>query len=398
MTTRVWLLATLSLLGCNTLPVGYDALGRYPGTEEVLLRPDSVASYGRYVPLGDCDRLYIGSDGDYRTRAFIRFELPDTLTLDSVLSISLILHPVDTMRTDSFRFVCVPCSSDWDEANLTWILRKAEDQWFNRGGDFRPETVALAAIGGDSIVFNLSYTARDSASRAAIRNNGLALLPASPADSGFVAVWSSEASTAYQPRTKVTYRSDSTIRYFGAADDASIFDTTPGALRPRELLVGSGFVHRTWLRFNLSALPREATIAAAELVFAPTMQYRRVDSARLGIRRLTERVTSRGLNPQSAGATAVAYYPISDGDSSVRFDIHSLVQFWTTNRDSASDSTGTPVWRDTANYGLVITPEPNWSPLFRLRVPDPRVDTLRGPRLRVRYVLPPDDRFEGPFR
>jgi hypothetical protein len=378
------LFAALVLAGCNTLPVGYDGLGRYPETDELVLRPDSVASYGRYVNQGEANRLFVGSDADFRARAFVKFHVPDTLTLDSVLAIKLILHPVDTARTDSFRFVCVPCSSSWDEASLTWVMRKSEDQWFIRGGDFRPETVATGALAGDSLVIDLSYAARDSASRAAIAANGLALLPAGPSDTGFAAFWSLEATTAYQPRTKVIYRRDSAVKYFPADADASIFDTMPGSSRPGQLLVGSWFTYRTWLRFRLDSVPREATIAGADLTFTPSVQYCRADSLSLAAYRLTERITTRGVNPQFAGATVTATYPRPTADSMLSFDIHSLVQFWTTNRDSAAG--------DTANFGLVVAPGPSWPTPFRVRLPDPAGDTLE-PRLRVRYVMPPEDRF-----
>ena len=42
------------------------------------------------------------------------------------------------------------------------------------------------------------------------------------------------------------------------------------------------------------------------------------------------------------------------------------------------------------NYGLLITSSPEWSTLFRLRIPRTGPN---APRLNIQYVLPPEDRF-----
>jgi hypothetical protein len=371
------------LLACNTLPVGYDELGRIPETRAFELAPESTASYGRYAALGNAEQLLLGQDRDFRARCLIQLSIPDTLTLDSVLSIQFILHPADTTRSDSFHFICRPCSTSWEEAATSWILAKTDEQWFNHGGDYWDLTVASGAALTDSLVVDLQYLALDSTMQRTIRDNGLFLFPASSADTGFLALWSSEADASLKPRTKVIYRQDSTTRYFDAAYDATLMDSMPGSTRAYEFLVGSGFVFRTWLRFNLDSIPREATVAGAELQFRPAVQYRRGDSLGLGIHRLTERYASRGNNPLFAGATVSAYYlPPADEDTVIRMDITSLVQFWTTNRDSTG--------RDTANFGLLVTPEPDWSPLFRLRIPSVGPD---APLLSIRYTLPPEGRF-----
>ena len=373
----------LLLLACNTLPVGYNELGRIPETRAFELAPESIASYGRYAALGSSEQLAVGQDGDFHARCVLQLSIPDTLTLDSVLSIQFTLHPVDTTRSDSFHFVCRPCSSAWDEASVSWLMAQTDDQWLNRGGDYWNVTVAEGAALKDSAVINLQYLSLDSAMQRTIRDNGLLIFPASTADTGFLTFWSSEADEGLRPRTKVIYLRDSTTRYFDAISDAALIDSAPGSTRSYDLLVGSGFVFRTWMRFNLDSIPREATVAGAELRFRPTVQYRRSDSLGLGIHRLTERYASRGTNPRFADATVSTFYlPPADGDTMVRVDVTSLVQFWTSNRDSTG--------RDTANFGLLVTPEPDWARLFRLRIPSIGAD---APLLSVRYVLPPEGRF-----
>ena len=58
------LLATVALLalGCNTLPIGEDGLGRLPAADSLVILPDSSAGYGKYVPLGAADTMYLGRD------------------------------------------------------------------------------------------------------------------------------------------------------------------------------------------------------------------------------------------------------------------------------------------------------------------------------------------------
>jgi hypothetical protein len=378
-------LAFLALLlaACNTLPVGFDQLGRVPETREFTLAPDSMVSYGRYAPLGASDELVLGRDNDFQTRCLVRIPLPETLTLDSVIAVQLVLRLPDTMRTDTFGIVCRPCSTEWEEVSASWSMARPEDQWLARGGDFLDTVIGRAEATQDSVVIEFQYAGLDSAMRGRVRENGLFLFPATADDTGFVAFRSGEAATGERPRVRVIYRPDSTSRYFEVSEDATLCDTIPGSTRSYELNVGSGFVFRTWLRFRLDSIPREATVARAELRFRPTTQYRRSDSLPLAVQRLTEPVTNLGMNPRLAAATMSAAYVVpADRDTAVRLDVTTLVQFWTANRDSSG--------RDTANFGLAVAPENNWDRFFRLRIARAGADACS---LQVRYVMPPEDRF-----
>ena len=68
----------------------------------------------------------------------------------------------------------------------------------------------------------------------------------------------------------------------------------------------------------------------------------------------------------------------ADSDSTVTIDIRSMVQLWTSRSDTLK------------NHGLLLTAAPEWSALFRLRIPRTGPD---APRLEIQYVLPPEDRF-----
>ncbi len=377
MKAPLWLLACV-FLACNTLPVGYDELGRIPETGLVTLTPDSVLCYGRYVSLGSAKRLLLGQDLNFRARCLVRFAIPETLSLDSVVSMQFVLYLADTTRSDTFSFVCYPCSTEWEEPAVSWALAKSEEQWLRRGGDYYDTVVARGAVVRDSVVLNIEYQALDSSIQRAIRANGLLLLPATLNDTGFVVFHSAEAEETRRPRTRISYRGTGNTRNFVTTDDATLCDTVAGSVSPYELLVGSGFVLRTWLRFLLREIPSSATVASAELSFRPTVQYLRGDSIPLSVQRLSEPVTARGINPNLASPTTTVWYSPRAGDTIVRFNITSLVQYWTASRNADG--------RDTTNYGVVIAPDDLSATLFRLRLPS-------SCSLKVQYVLPPVDRF-----
>ncbi len=365
------------LLACNTLPVGYDQIrDRVTGTADTTLLPDSASSYARYVPLGGSGILYLGKDTSYVSRLVLRFSILDTMDLDSITSFQLILHQQDTLATMSF--ICRPCSSEWMENGVSWQMADSFNHWLTPGGDFLPDTLATGTLAGDSAMFDFRYVEFDSARRATIRNCGIGFFPQ---DTGIVAIHSG-ASTATAPRLRVTYTNNGkeTNRVINDIADASLVDTVATYSQPFDLLVGSGVAFRTWLCFDLDSIPAEATIARADLKFRPETKYRRSETIVLGASRLTESFTEKGANARyEALPSSYATYAVpADSDTAVTIDIRSLVQLWTSRSDTLP------------NHGLLITASPEWSELFRLRIPRSGPD---APKLEIQYVRPPEDRF-----
>lgn len=371
------LVVVLLSSACNTLPVGYDQLrDRVTGTADTTLLPDSASSYARYVPLGGSSILYLGKDTSYVSRIVLRFSILDTMNLDSITSFQLVLHQRDTLATMSF--ICRPCSSEWMESGVSWQMADSFNHWLTPGGDFLPDTLATGTVLGDSAVFNFRYVEFDSARRAAIRNYGIGIFPQ---DTGIAAIYSG-ASTATAPRLRVTYTNSGkqTTRVVNDIADASLIDTVSTYSYPHDLLVGSGVAFRTWLSFNIDSIPAEATIARADLKFKPETKYRRTETIVLGASRLTESFSLKGANAryENLPSSYATYVAPADSDTVVTIDIRSLVQLWTSRTDTLP------------NYGLLITASPEWSELFRLRIPR---SGPNAPKLEVQYVLPPEDRF-----
>jgi hypothetical protein len=369
---------TLALFRCNQLPVGYDQVrDRVTGTADTTLFPDTASSYVRYVPLGGASLLYLGRDTSYVSRIVLRFSVLDTMNLDSIKSFQLILHQPDTLRTMSF--ICRPCSSSWTESGVSWQMADSFDHWLTTGGDFLHETLATGTMAKDSAVFDFRYVEFDSALRATIRDNGIGIFPQ---DTGIVAIYAGTGTnTATAPRLRVTYtvNGKQTTRVINDAADASLVDIV-ATHSPYDLLVGSGVAFRTWLSFNLDSIPPEATIARADLRFKPSTKYHRTDTIVLGASRLTESFIQKGATAryESLPSAYASYIVPADSDTTVTIDIRSMVQLWTSRSDTTPD------------HGLLITASPEWSALFRLRIPRSGPD---APRLDIQYVLPPEDRF-----
>lgn len=367
-----------AFVGCNTRPVGYDQLrGRVNGTSDTTLLPDSVSSFVRYVPLGAASLLYLGRDAAYQSRMILLFSLPDTMDLDSVTSFQLVLHQSDTLAKMSF--ICRPCSSAWLESGVSWQMADSFDHWLNAGGDYLPETLASGTMAGDSILIDFKYAGLDSALQTSIRNCGIIVFPE---DTGIVAIYSG-ASTATSPRLRITYTSKgkTTERLVNDVADASLIDTVATQSQPGELMIGSDVAFRTWLSFTIDSIPPQATIARADLKFRPITQYRRTDTINLGASRLTQSFAEWGPSAryESLPSATASYIVPADSDSTVAIDIRDMVQLWTSRSDTLR------------NYGLVLTAAPEWSSLFRLRIPS---SGSGAPHLEIQYVLPPEDRFK----
>jgi hypothetical protein len=274
-------------------------------------------------------------------------------------------------------FICRPCSSEWVENGVSWQMADSFNHWLTPGGDFLRDTLATGTMAGDSAMFDFRYVGLDSARRATIRNCGFGIFPQ---DTGIVAIYSgANPPTATSPRLRVTYtnKGKQTTRVINDVADASLIDTDTAHY---DLLVGSGVAFRTWLSFNIDSIPAEATIAKAELRFKPETKYHRTDTIVLGIHRLTDSYIEKGANAryENLPSSFARYVVPADSDTAVTIDIRSLVQLWTSRSDTIP------------NHGLLITSSPEWSELFRFRIPR---SGPNAPRLNIQYVLPPEDRF-----
>lgn len=365
-TRPVLLLLLWWFTACNTLPVGADQLDRIPRSDSLTLLPDTQASYARYVPLGAAGTMYLGQDAQYQSRLLIRFALPDT-AFDSALSAQLILHRADS---NVISFIVRPCSTIWNAAGASWRMADSVTHWLRPGGDYWDVELGRGKTERESTVIELALQKLDTLTLPALRENGVIILPA---DTGFVGIYSGN-NTATAPRLRINYPNNKNAVYH-SIDDTHIVDTISLG-RPLGHRVGTGMAFRAFLRFSLDSVPAAATIARAELIFQPQVEYARKDTVALGVRRMMQSFAMFGPNARFADAPEATFRFRVNSDSAVVFDLRNLVQYWTAHPDS--------------NLGLLLLAEPEHAALFRLAVAR---TGPRSPQLRLFYVMPPDDRF-----
>ncbi len=364
---RSILALSLLFLACNTLPVGFDQIRTLPETRTVEILPESIDSYGKFVPLGYADYLLLGKDNQYEARILIKFSIKDSC-LDSVSSIRLILHPIDSFPLN---FLCRPCSTDWSTSAVTWRMADSTGQWLTPGGDYWHFNLGESKLTKESTVVEFNKDYLDTLVR---RSYGIIIFPI---DTGFTTV-TNLTSAKTGPRLVLTF-ADSKERVYYPVEDAHIVDSSGIRANPYDLLVGSSFAFRTYLWFRLDSIPPEATIARANLIFQPQTMYQRQDTIWLGVHQLTESYGTKGRYAlfQENSAAKVAYVP-ADTDTVVSLEISRLVQNWVSQSDS------------NPNYGILITAEPEWLKPFRIKLSR---SGPASPRLRIQFFLPPEDRF-----
>lgn len=357
----------LLFLACNTLPVGFDQITNLPTTTTLDLPPESLDCYGKHVPLGYADYLLLGKDDHYESRILIKFPLKDS-ALDSVNSVQLVLHPIDSVPIN---FVCRACSTEWNTGAVTWVLADSATRWFTPGGDFWEFALGTGTLTRESTIVELDQSHLPLLVQ---KSTGIMLIPT---DTGFCAI-TNMTNVKLGPKMILRYN-DGRVRVYYPTGDAHIVDFSFIQTNPTDLLVGSSFAFRTYIKFNLETIPAQATIISAELSFKPRTLYRRTDTLKLGIHRLTESypLRTRYAGYEEIASNTTTFLPAS-ADTIITIEMARLVQKWISHPDSFP------------NYGLLITAEPEWEKPFRLKI-------LRSgsasPRLKINYVLPPPDRF-----
>ncbi|MEO0070090.1 MAG: DNRLRE domain-containing protein [candidate division WOR-3 bacterium] len=357
----------LPFLNCNTRPVGFDLIGSIPEEESIELPPDTIDSYAKFIPLSTAPYLLLGKDNQYESRILLKFALKDS-ALDSVTAVHLILYPQGSYPQ---KFLCYPCSTDWSGSGVTWRMTDSLNQWVNPGGDYWHLLLCEGSLVKDSTVLQLN---RDYLPTLVRHSYGIILLPV---DTGFTTIVSLEK-TSSSPRIVFSYLNGKKRTYY-PTEDTHIVDSTNLGIYPEEILVGSSVAFRTYIHFSLESIPPAATVTRAELKFKPLTVYRREDTIRLGVHRLTESYRTKGkyarFAPTAAGITR--YVPL-DTDTVVHLEITSLVQEWVSRPDSSP------------NYGLLLTAEPEWLKPFRIKI---FRSGPNSPKLKVSYLYPPEDRF-----
>ncbi|MFQ5632110.1 MAG: DNRLRE domain-containing protein, partial [bacterium] len=179
-----------------------------------------------------------------------------------------------------------------------------------------------------------------------------------------------------QPKIQL-FHEDSTIANpleFFATEDVFVFEVLN---EPADgpLYIGNGLEHKSIIRFNLSAIPDEATINRARLIMkidttnsflSPT------DGFTFGAERLLEEISNLAASVDSL-VTSNSIFPLSttlgvvDSSRTLTINLNNQIQEWTAGRQD--------------NLGLILMTRTPGRDLYRIALYAATQDTLNAPKL-----------------
>jgi hypothetical protein len=285
------------LAGCSEddlNPVGAGALPPLGDPiQEVVLEPVVAESF----LTGTADRAFGGvvtaatelpDASGFESRILLRFALA---LADSGIAITVDSAKVRLtypgLEPDSVLFRLHRVTAEWLEEEVSWEERSFGVPWSTPGGDFDPQSVVQGTLAGDSAAFAIPDSLAQSWIDTPESNEGLILLLDTPRS--WAQVTASSTTTLPNelgPRLDlfVTRGDTASTSQVLATADAQI-TTYRGEIRPG-LVVGNEPFFRSVLRFDLSAIPADASINLAELTLTPRQVVSPVDSLNLEARRV----------------------------------------------------------------------------------------------------------------
>jgi hypothetical protein len=155
-------------------------------------------------------------------------------------------------------------------------------------------------------------------------------------------------------------------------------DTLAAARSDTVLTVANGFPSRTFIKFDFSGIPREATVTRAVLKLTADMSASSFDSMAVICHAVLDTVTGFGASYGTAGSgKTVLKRAAMAGDPSFAMEVTPLVQPQVSRFVKA-------------NYGLVVKSADEAADIdFVVLVPTRAGQPDLAPRLEIHYVLPP---------
>lgn len=228
---------------------------------------------------GTCSNMDSYNTGGIDRRALYQFDI-SALPADAVItSASLKLYSI-AVGTANTTVRAHRVTSNWDEGAAcaaagasNWTQRlTAGSNWTLAGGDYDPTASAtLTGVSTANQFYSFTITSLVQAwENGTVANNGLILLN----DLGFLGVsWTSKEWTtvSQRPALIINYTSASTQSTFSPAVDNVISQSTPstnyGSALNTTISGGINLIQRPIMRFDLSAIPTNATVTSAALIW-----------------------------------------------------------------------------------------------------------------------------------
>lgn len=402
------LIAVFSLLNCTNdkpLPNGYDLLDRDNKVgllPPVTLRPTRTAIFRQNVPAGGKGSLLLGVGKE--TQSFIILNCRNLLKVDTT---NTLVSTTLAMRAEyvlgdklPFNVTAHRVTQSWDEATVVWDdVQNAFMATPLESFEIVPGDTAWLKLPFSDLNFMNEWIKDAFKETEEMQVYGL-VLKFDQATGGLVL--SSSEDTAYSPYFEVVTQDsagalDTTVAVL--SHDASLLQNTAGVeeeTNPAVLKVGDASGYRSLLFFNLSDIPKEATIHKALLTLY-------VEPAELWVPE-----DSTGSTFSVAARAVVRDSLWSSTEDSVLIDSEGLVAMDVasgSNNTFAFDSQ-TPAltmsrivqrWvaapKDYPNYGLMLSPYFQATDFLEMAFKNSQTDTTIMPTLVITYSMPAAHRF-----
>jgi hypothetical protein len=390
----ILLIAAWMLSSCTSdkpLPSGFENLQRtYKGELKVLeLAPTASGGYWEEPVAGSLPTLLLGKHGNAQSFALI--QLTNYTSFDTANVQSAKVHLRQSGRYGSgagFTVVAHPVQSTWTEDTVVWSTVK--DQ-YDKNTAITSFTVPNADTGWVS--FDLPAATVNNWMTTTSSNYGLLL---DFADASFMAEFVSSDASSYLGYANVVYKTkagvlDTLTTY--VSYDASLLQNltaTPEKTLEREpdrLHINNATGYRGLLRFDLSAIPKNATIHQALLSMYVDKTGSDTDSSGIAI------YADAVVNDSTWNPTSIALDTLSTYPQAYAYEDVEKVEFSTSSTIAAMSAvTQNWVLGNPPNYGLVLYGssglDGQWVSLY-----SGKDQPAYKPVLKITYSLPPSSRF-----
>ncbi len=375
----LWLTGLLLIImtgGCSEKaknPVGFglwDEEGHWQVHQLVSqsVLADSSFHVSRWTGIGPY--LLAGSYEGQEARSLLSFEedLPDTLDRP-LTAASLNLVAYSEVSDDSILISAYPLEAPWSDSTATW-----EAPWTTAGGDYGQEPIAEGYFAtGDGLEFQMELNA---AGVELVQgwldgqpNYGL-LLKSDELEEDHLKYFYSE-DTPYYPYLLMVFATEDVADTFIVDSEKDTFIAEPVPLPGEDLLlVSDGYLTRTWLQFDISAIPESSFINLAVLSLSVSEFRDPLDNMSIRAYPVSDRLTlSYETSPY---ATANLF----NGKELVEFNITTLAQDWVTG---------------TENLGILLRPYLEYGSLSQALFYSSLADSAHRPSLKIVYTIRPED-------
>jgi len=363
----------------NANPVGSDYLNRdNPGSlnYQIFQAAASDTFFQKTTYTGFSTELSLGTSNDISCLSLIRFSsFSDTVDIDSAV-VSLYVKRLYGDSDNQFTLSVHLATEDWNESDLTW---DSFDQ-NSVGEEMITLTADLTSLEDDTVSRKISFHLPmdlveiwNDTSRSE-ENMGMVLLTE---EDYILSFHSAEGSNP--PTLNIYSHEDTTVskstRYPSHDTFISQAELIPTSDR---LYICDGTAYRTFLYFDVSSIPPEATINQALITLTSDQNLSFPDHEESFNLSSVIVMDSLWTVPDIAYDSTRVAYGLVDEDT-VYVNITSYVQSWTSGEDS--------------NFGVMVYGTSERTDLLSRAFYSTTADSALCPRLRIYFSLPPASQF-----